>query len=419
MPHAHANREQPIMLASNRPSKVDRTSRPSERGTLESRTVLCRLRHGSASRLVALASITLALLTPGLGTAQESPAADSPEVESSGDIESSPRGQVAETTLTDEPAPLMLIVRGPGGEERYDQRFAEWSAAWQSLAMQAGMEVKEIGPVEEQRSRITEALEAAPTNPRQPNWLVVIAHGAFDSRQAQINLRGPDFTPAQLAERFNTRGDQWVIIQGSASSGPFLQALSNPRRIVVTATRGPHEASATRWHEYLIAALSTRATESDLDLDEQVSLWEAFVWASRSVTESFETERLVVTEHALLDDNGDGVGSSHQELVSLRNQREAALRGEVEDVADSPPMDEPSNEGLRAARVVLVPSAWELARSPQWRADRDRLEAELAELRRESADPRDPRLLALLDQLASHYAGGEATERESTDDSRR
>lgn len=304
---------------------------------------------------------------------------------------------VSPTDSFQEAPAQVLIVVGPGGDAKYDERFAQWAAAWSRLAEEAGMSPLLLEAAEDQRQQIEAAIASAPSSHTSPHWLIVIAHGSFDQRQAQINLQGPDLTPDQLKRIFDDRDDPWVIIQGAASSGPFLQALQGENRVIITATRGPNESSATRWHGHLLEAVGAGRQEADLDLDEQVSLWEAFVWASRSVEAEFGAERLIVTEHALLDDNADGVGMTQEQLVQLRKERQAAvLAGQSTEAIAS--------EGLLASRIVILPSPWEKARTPQWRLQRDAIEAELIARQRETQDSSDPQLLEILDRLGAHYA---------------
>jgi hypothetical protein len=46
-----------------------------------------------------------------------------------------------------------------------------------------------------------------------------------------------------------------------------------------------------------------------MDKDGRVSMLEAFTWARRRVGESYERDGQLLTEHAVLDDDGDGKGS--------------------------------------------------------------------------------------------------------------
>ena len=48
---------------------------------------------------------------------------------------------------------------------------------------------------------------------------------------------------------------------------------------------------------------------ADIDKNERISIWEAFAGASASVKRYYQQRGQLSTEHALLDDNGDGIGN--------------------------------------------------------------------------------------------------------------
>jgi len=62
--------------------------------------------------------------------------------------------------------------------------------------------------------------------------------------------------------------------------------------------------------EYFLAAL--RANDADADQDGHISVLEAFNYANRLTAEFYTRAGRLATEHALLEDNGDGVG--HQKM---------------------------------------------------------------------------------------------------------
>ena len=70
--------------------------------------------------------------------------------------------------------------------------------------------------------------------------------------------------------------------------------------------------SAIRFGITLLApAVAAFADEgADTDKDERVSLLEAFDYARLEVARVYESDNRLLTEHALLDDNGDGAGST-------------------------------------------------------------------------------------------------------------
>ena len=75
----------------------------------------------------------------------------------------------------------------------------------------------------------------------------------------------------------------------------------------VTATRSGYQHNYARFGKFLAEALSN--PKNDLDKDGQISLLESFLSASHRTTEFYKTEGRLATEHALLDDNGDGLGT--------------------------------------------------------------------------------------------------------------
>jgi hypothetical protein len=92
----------------------------------------------------------------------------------------------------------------------------------------------------------------------------------------------------------------------TSASGEFIKPLSASGRIVITATRSGQEQNATRFTEYFIAALG--ATDADMDQDGHISVLEAFIYANRLTADFYTRAGRLATEHALLEDNGDGIG---------------------------------------------------------------------------------------------------------------
>ncbi|HSK62416.1 MAG TPA: hypothetical protein VK893_01195, partial [Pyrinomonadaceae bacterium] len=102
-----------------------------------------------------------------------------------------------------------------------------------------------------------------------------------------------------------------VVFNMASASGEFVKSLSAKGRIVITATRSGQETNATRFTGFFIAALN--ATDADTDQDGHISVLETFVYASRLTADFYTRAGRLATEHALLDDNGDGVGHEKPE----------------------------------------------------------------------------------------------------------
>jgi hypothetical protein len=138
-------------------------------------------------------------------------------------------------------------------------------------------------------------------------FVLLIGHGTFDGIDAKFNLVGPDLESAEWSALFSALPGRVVIVNTSSASFPFLERLSAPRRIIITATDSPAQRYDTIFPEYFIRALVDPA--ADLDKNDRVSIWEAFAAASAGVRRHYQQRGQLSTEHALLDDNGDGVGN--------------------------------------------------------------------------------------------------------------
>src|SRR5262249_53253088 len=154
-----------------------------------------------------------------------------------------------------------------------------------------------------------------------PLWIVLIGHGTFDGREAKFNLRGPDLTEVELAEWLAPLKRPAAVINCASASGPFLNRLSGPNRVVVTATRSGHEQNLARFGQSLAESIAD--PRADLDKDGQISLLEAYLTASSRVAEYYKTHAQLATEHPLLDDNGDKLGTPPDWFHGIRATKRA------------------------------------------------------------------------------------------------
>jgi len=196
-------------------------------------------------------------------------------------------------------------------------------------------------------------------------WLVFIGHGTFDGRAAKFNLRGPDISADEVAAALKSCKRPLAVIDSASASGPFINALSAPGRVVITATRSGYEENVTRFGNYLARDVADPA--ADLDKDGQTSLLEAFLMASRQTRDFYKDAGRLATEHALIDDNGDGLGTPADFFRGVRAVKKAANGKTV--------------DGVRAHQMNLVRSANEQELSPALRARRDEMETQLSALR--------------------------------------
>lgn len=136
--------------------------------------------------------------------------------------------------------------------------------------------------------------------------LVLIGHGTFDGVDAKFNLVGPDLEAAEWRELLKAVPGRLVVINTFGGSFPFVERLSAPGRVVISATDSAAQKYETIFAEFFIESLSARA--SDLDKNGRISIWEAFVFASAHVRQWYEQRGRLSTERPVIDDDGDGVG---------------------------------------------------------------------------------------------------------------
>lgn len=304
----------------------------------------------------------------------------------------------AEAAATAPAAPeraTVITVVGAPGEEDFGESFHTQADLWTKACEQAGAHQIMIGldptSATTDYDRLKQALAAEPKEGTTELWVVLIGHGTFDSKEAKFNLRGPDVSANEFADWLKPFRRPLALIDTSASSAPFLGKLSGPNRVIVTATRSGAEQNYTRFGRYFAQALTDAS--GDLDKDGEVSVLEAFLSASRRTGEFYKTEGRLSTEHALIDDNGDGLGTPADWFKGTHATKRAR--------------DGAALDGARAQQFILVRSATERELSPDQRARRDELEIALAKLR--DAKPKlaeadyYSRLEKVLLQLAAIY----------------
>jgi hypothetical protein len=218
-----------------------------------------------------------------------------------------------------------LIVVGIGGTAEYRESFhAEASSIYEALTTQHGLAREDVIYLGERvetapnmisdvstRANVLQVLGeiAQKAGPTDRLLVILIGHGTDQGNEVQFNVSGPDLTPTdfELASVAFPSQALALVHTGSASGG-WVQPLAAPNRIVIAATRTAREQNATEFGQFFAAALAGEG--ADLDHDERVSLLEAFLYARDEVARHYQEENEMLTEHAVLDDNGDGTGST-------------------------------------------------------------------------------------------------------------
>lgn len=282
--------------------------------------------------------------------------------------------------------PTVFVLVGAAGEEEFGKQFAEAAAKWEKVASAAQAKLVLIGWKSAETNdlaRFTAALAEEAKDGAGEVWLVLLGHGTFDGKESKVNLRGPDLGATELAEWLKPFKRPVAVVNCASASGPFISKLAAPGRVVVTATRSGQEVNFARFGGHFAEAISS--AESDLDKDGQTTLLEAYVTAASRVTEFYNTEGRLATEHALLDDNGDGLGTPPDWFRGVRAVKRAK--------------EGASADGLRAHQFVLVRSEQEKRLPPAVRAKRDELELAIGKLRDRKGELPEPEYYQLLESM--------------------
>jgi hypothetical protein len=216
----------------------------------------------------------------------------------------------------------LAVVVGLSGDPEHAELFQRWGATLVDGAAKLGVtpdhlvylaEKPEADPkringrsTKEEVSKAFDKLAQAA--PDDVVFVVLIGHGTFTGGVAKFNLPGPDMTPDDfepLLKRLKSK--HVVLVNTSSASGPFVEALAGSARVLVAATRSGAEQFATLFGGYFVDALATN--EGDADKNGRTSVLEAFDFAKREVGVAYEREGIMVTEHAILSDNGEKTGT--------------------------------------------------------------------------------------------------------------
>jgi pimeloyl-ACP methyl ester carboxylesterase len=214
----------------------------------------------------------------------------------------------------------LLVITGASGGPEYAQRFHQWATKLVDAA--AKTNVTDIAYLSDQpelggkitgkssRENVEAAFKslAANTKPGDAVLVVLIGHGGADGGAARFNLPGPDLMVADYDRLLRLlEGRKVALVNAASASGAFLTPLSAPNRVVVTATRSGFETNETMFGRFFVDAYAGEG--ADIDKNGSVSLLEAYTYAAREVERWYKEQNRLVTEHAQLDDDGDGKGT--------------------------------------------------------------------------------------------------------------
>jgi hypothetical protein len=240
------------------------------------------------------------------------------------------QGPARQPAAPADPNKFAIIITGAGGEEQYTKTFTDQAQRlFESLTGRLGFAEKQVfllteggttGPEDTGEpppqparrataAEVRKAFEAVKSaaGPESLVLIVLIGHGSFDNQQAKLSLVGPDLTSRDYAGLVSALPARRVVfVNCASSSGEFIKPLSAEGRIVVTSTRSGNEQNLTVFADHFIAGLTDDA--ADADKNGRISVLEAFNYATKLSADWYKEKNRLATEHALIDDNGDGAG---------------------------------------------------------------------------------------------------------------
>ncbi len=218
-----------------------------------------------------------------------------------------------------------VILVGLPGDESHADLFRETADAWQTWLTESCDIPREQVLRLPRRTQENEAAAPALTaeairstlaelnqklKPNDSLWVFTLGHGNYDGKQAWFHLTGKDPSAEDFGRWFSEiRCREQVIWLTQANAGWFVKPLSRPGRIVIAATAADDESNETEFPHALATVVKSPAAMLDTDQDEKVSVAELFTAVVHEVERRFQNDKRLATEHAQLDDNGDGQGT--------------------------------------------------------------------------------------------------------------
>jgi len=272
----------------------------------------------------------------------------------------------------------VLVITGVPGDEEHAKQFDAWAKTFIEAAKKKDAvpdaNITYLSGNGAKKEGVEKAFGDLATRAKPTDSVVVllIGHGSFNGTQAAFNLPGPDLTVEEWARLLGRLPSQHVaFINTSSSSGAFLPAIAAPGRVVVTATKTGGERNETQFPEFFVAAFADPA--ADRDRNGHVSIAEAFEYAKSKVVQAFQQKGLLLTEHATLDDGGEGRLASAMFLGIGR--AESTLAVDTSDPAMKKLVDEKDGLDREIAALKLRKSGMDDA---QYESAMEKLLTELA-----------------------------------------
>ena len=213
-----------------------------------------------------------------------------------------------------------VIISGSGGEDAYSERFDDWGqrlrrvlidrcdhpAANVQLVNETGDNADGVSSIAGIRNAMHELSKRV--TPSDDVFIFLIGHGSYRRQVGKLNIPGADLT-IEVLDGFlrSISARRIIVVNGASMSAPFVNALSRDGRIICASTRSTEQRNATQFMRFFVQALEDGS--ADQNRDDRISFLEICTQASSLTDAWFLGEGLIATENAILDDNGDGLGT--------------------------------------------------------------------------------------------------------------
>lgn len=229
-----------------------------------------------------------------------------------------------------------LIVVGLPGDAEHEKLFADTAQQWREWLTDAlDFEVTVLfGPsgkppltnapatraaIEGKIADLKKSLRA-----EDRLWIFFLGHGDYDGERASFHLPGHDLHADDLGKLFaGIPCKEQVFWLTHSASGYFLKSLSAKGRIAIAAT-SDEEYNETEFPQ----ALATVMGKLRANNGGKVSILQLYRQTVAEVEARFAADKRIATEHAQLDDNGDGAGTE-QPVVEAEGGKKPSADGRL------------------------------------------------------------------------------------------
>ena len=198
----------------------------------------------------------------------------------------------------------------------------------------------------------------ATADPADRFWTVVLGYathrGGYRLHVPDVDVTGKALVDAIDSVDAKSKVTLWL----TPCSGGRLRGLSAPGHVIITATDSDDQINGTRMGAVMASVLDDAEPIEDFDGDKNVTLLDAYCASCRTLLTLYATDELILTEHAVIDDNGDRRGTA----VQLRHI-EIPQTGEPDDTypIDSRPVPSDdvktggteTGDGFEAATIIM------------------------------------------------------------------